>query len=209
MFEYRLCWTIKLRCWFLDEVHEIILLSFNYQYKAVTSSACQVHFLILFYPWFKSSPRCFLLMEIAPHSTPSSWDLLFCVAQHSESISMTDWSLYMHYNHCFPCLLLQKVNLCPVYLGSQTALCICGHSKKSTKISWINKWNRKYCCLCMQIVIFLNDVFPILFCPYIIFNHVFFCFYLSHLQNLGHIMQHLGELHVISLNPPQFHDILI
>ena len=98
---------------------------------------------------------------------------------------------------------------CPVYLGSQTALCICGHSKKSTKISWINKWNRKYCCLCMQIVIFLNDVFPILFCPYIIFNRVFFCFYLSHLQNLGHIMQHLGELHVISLNPPQFHDILI
>ena len=52
--------------------------------------------------------------------------------------------------------------------------------------------------------------FLVLFCPYIIFNHVFFFFFnLSHLQNLGHIIQHLGELHVISLNTPQFHDILI
>lgn len=145
-------------------------------------------------------------MEASPHSTPSSWSLLFCVAQHP-----SPWRLG-HYMCiiiiAFHVFFSRRWTSCPVYPGSHTAFYTCGHSKSSVKISSINKWNRKHCCLHMQTNsdLFSMMSFLILFSPYIIFNHVF-GFYSSHLQNLWYIMQHLGKFHVILLNPARSHDV--
>lgn len=99
-------------------------------------------------PMFQVLNQMFPLMEIAPLSTPSSWDLLFCVAQHSEPISMTDWS--------FICIIIMfsmssspegRLHVLFILVKSKPLCAYVVASKKSTKISWINKWNRKYCCL--------------------------------------------------------------
>lgn len=93
--------------------------------------------------------------------------------------------------------------LTSVYLGILTALSTCGHRKKSITVSWIKKWDIKYCYLCMQTPIFFSGiVLPYMISP---FNHGFVS-NSSHLWNLWHTllkwdtMKHV-ELCVILLIP--------
>lgn len=86
------------------------------------------------------------------------------------------------------CIFLsRRCTLRLVYLGIPTALCTCGHSKKSIMVSWIKKWNIKYCYLCMQTPIFFQWYCFFLYYFPLMFNHGF-ASNSSHLWNLWHTL---------------------
>lgn len=132
------CWIIKLQFCVLDEVHEIILLTFHSvngklgDKRSLWSTLfCLV---LLTLQVFKSPPRGFFFVETSPllPAGPrySAW--------HS---TLSPWRL--GHNTCsiigFHVFLSRRWTSCLVYLGVPADLRTCGHSKRSINISWINK----------------------------------------------------------------------
>lgn len=90
-----------------------------------------------------------------------SWKLLFTPlppARTLYSVWHSAWNpSTRRFGHCkciiiiaFHIFLSRRWTSCLVYLGIPPALCTCGHSKTSIKVSCISKWKRKCYCLCMQ-----------------------------------------------------------
>lgn len=157
---------MKLQCWVLDKINEVILLSFHFiiykeQLQAIlvkyTFLPCSIHALCL-------HPDVFSFWKLL--LTPLSLAETFYSVWHtySEPISMKALSLFVYYNHWFP-LPLQKVSFvsclschphCFMHMWSWQEINKC----------FLNKWNVKYYYLWMQILIFFQWCCLSLYCFY-------------------------------------------